>query len=98
MHSKHRAIKSFIAEFTAILLYQFPVTFQGSVFVRFSVELIHNLNTDTVHSTTKVLHDMKAIEDDFCIGKKLFSKLIIVGTKHIHGNHFDPISNFSRIA
>ena len=97
MHSKHRAIKSFIAEFTAILLYQFPVTFQGSVFLRFSVELIHNLNTDTVHSTTKVLHDMKAIEYNFCIRKKLFSKLII-GTKHIHGNHFDPISNLSRIA
>lgn len=31
------------------------------------------------------------------IRKKLFSKLII-GTKHIHGNHFDPISNLSRIA
>ena len=69
MHSKHRSIKSFIAEFTAIFLYQFPVTFQGSVFVRFSVELIHNLNTDTVHSTTKVLHDMKAIEYNFCIGE-----------------------------
>ena len=97
MHSKHRAIKSFIAEFTAILLYQFPVTFQGSVFLRFSVELIHNLNTDTVYSSTKMLHDMKAVEYNFCIRKKLFSKLII-GTKHIHGNHFDPISNLSRIA
>ena len=27
---------------------------------------------------------MKAVEYDFCIRKKLFSKLII-GTKHIHG-------------
>ena len=69
MHSKHRAIKSFIAEFTAILLYQFPVTFQCSVFVRFPVELIHNLNTDTVHSTTKVLHDMKAIDYNLSIGE-----------------------------
>ena len=33
--------------------------------------------SDTVHSTTKVLHDMKAIEYNFCIWKKLFSKLII---------------------
>ncbi len=29
--------------------------------------------------------------------RKGVSKLII-GTKHIHGNHFDPISNLSRIA
>ncbi len=69
MHAKHRAIKSFIAEFAAILLNQFPVAFQGSVFVRFSVELIHNLNTDTVHSTAEVLYDMKAIKDDFGMGE-----------------------------
>src|SRR5699024_2238996 len=97
MHSKHRAIKSFIIDFTAILLYQFPVAFQGSGFLRFSIKLIHDLNTDTVPSTSMVLYDMKAIEYNFCIPKKLFSKLII-GTKHIHGNHFDLISNLSRIA
>lgn len=69
MHAKHRTKKLFIAEFTTILLNQFPVAFQGTVFLRFSVELIHNLNTDTVYSTTKVLHDMKAVEYDSCIGE-----------------------------
>ena len=69
MHSKHRAIKSFIIDFTAILLYQFSVAFQSTVFLRCSVELIHNLNTDTVHSTAKVLHNMKAVEYNFCIGE-----------------------------
>src|SRR5699024_8604527 len=97
MHSKHRAIKSFIIDFTAILLYQFLVAFQGSVFLRFSIKLIHDLNTDTVNNKTKVLHDMKTIEYNFCIRKKMFSKLIIE-TRHIHGNHFDLISNLTRIA
>ena len=97
MHSKHRAIKSFIIDFTAILLYQFPVAFQGSVFVRFSVELIHDLNADTVHSTAEVLYDMKAVKDDFGMRKKLFSQLV-VWTKHVHSDNFNAVSSLSGIA
>ncbi|EHC02100.1 hypothetical protein SSUR61_2027 [Streptococcus suis R61] len=37
--------------------------------MRFSVELIHNLNTDAVHSTAEVLHDVKAIKDYLGIWK-----------------------------
>nr|AEH57524.1 transposase [Streptococcus suis] len=79
MHSKHRAIKSFIIDFTTILLYQFPVAFQDLVFVGFAIELVHDLNANAVHSTAKVLHNVKAIKDDFGMRKKLFSQIGSMG-------------------
>lgn len=62
MYPKRRAIKSFIAKLTIILLNQFPVAFQGFLFVRFSIELIHDLNADTVHSTAEMLDNMETVE------------------------------------
>ena len=61
MHTKSRAIKSLIAEFTAILLNELPVTFDSLVFMGFSIELVHDLNTNTAHSTAKMLNNMKTI-------------------------------------
>ena len=45
----------FIAEFSTILLDEFPVTLDSLVFMGFSFKLIHNLDTHTTHSTAKML-------------------------------------------
>ena len=50
MHVKSRAIKTFIAEFTTILLDELPVVLDSLVFMGFSMELIHDLDTNTIHS------------------------------------------------
>ncbi|VJU26413.1 Uncharacterised protein [Streptococcus pneumoniae] len=57
----------FIAQFTTILLDEFPVTLDSLVFMRFSFKLIHNLNTKTPHGTAKMLYNVKAIKNDFSI-------------------------------
>ena len=61
MHAKSRAIKSLIAEFTTILLEELPVALDGLVLMGFSIELVHNLNTNSTHSTAEVLDNVKAI-------------------------------------
>ena len=61
MHTKSRAIKLLIAQFTTILLYKLPVAFDGLVFMGFSMKLIHDLDTDTTHSTAKMMHNMETI-------------------------------------
>ena len=61
MHTKSRAIKSLITEFTTILLNELPVTFDSFVFMGFSIELIHYLNTDTTYSTAEMLGNMETI-------------------------------------
>ena len=63
MHTKSRAIKSLITQFTTILLNELPVTFDSLVFMGFFIELVHDLNTNTAHSTVKMLHNVEAIED-----------------------------------
>ena len=55
MHTKSRAIKSFITQFTTILLNEFPVAFNSLVFMRCSIELIHDLDTNTTHSTAATI-------------------------------------------
>ena len=55
MHTKSRAIKSLITEFTAILLDKFPVTLDSLVFMGFSMKLIHDLDTNATHSMAKML-------------------------------------------
>ncbi|VKQ94569.1 Uncharacterised protein [Streptococcus pneumoniae] len=77
----------FIAEFTAILLNEFPVALDSLVFMGFSMKLIHDLDTHTTHSTAKMLYNVKA---------KLFSQAI-VRAKHIHSNNFDATSDGSII-
>ncbi|CKI11708.1 Uncharacterised protein [Streptococcus pneumoniae] len=57
----------FIAEFTTILLNEFPVALDSLVFMRFSIQLVHDLDTHTTHSTAKMLYNMKAIKNDFSI-------------------------------
>ena len=52
----------FIAEFTTILLNEFPVAFDGLVFMGFSLKLIHDLDTDTTHSTAEMLYNVKTIK------------------------------------
>ena len=89
-------MKSFITEFTAILLDEFPVTFQCFIFVRSPIKLIHNFDAYAIHCSTEMLDNMKAIENDFSIWKK-FSSNIVVGTKHVHGNDFHATSYPSRI-
>ena len=61
MHTKSRAIKSLIAQFTTILLYKLTVTFDSFVFMGFSLELVHDLNTDTTYSTAEMLDNMETI-------------------------------------
>ena len=61
MHTKSRAIKLLIAQFTTILLYKLPVAFDSLVFMGFSLKLIHDLNTNTAHSTAEMLDNVKAI-------------------------------------
>ncbi|CWD30650.1 Uncharacterised protein [Streptococcus pneumoniae] len=63
----------FIAEFTAILLNEFPVALDSLVFMGFSMKLIHDLNTHTTHSTAKMLYNVKAIKNDFSTREKLSS-------------------------
>ena len=97
MHTKSRAIKSFITQFTTILLNELPVALDSFVFMGFSLKLIHDLNTDTTHSTAEMLDNVKAVENDFSIRKK-FSGNIVVGTKHIHCNDFHLTTNSSLVA
>ncbi|VJJ57971.1 Uncharacterised protein [Streptococcus pneumoniae] len=63
----------FIAEFTAILLNEFPVALDILVFMGFSMKLIHDLDTHTTHSTAKMLYNVKAIKNDFSTREKLSS-------------------------
>ena len=67
MHAKSRAIKSLITQFTAILLDEFPVALGSLVFMRFSMKLIHDLDTHTTHSTAHVLDNMETIQHDFSV-------------------------------
>ena len=71
--AKSRAIKSFITQFTTILLDELPVALDSLVFMGFSIELIHDLNTDTTHSTSEMLYNVKAIKYNFFIWEKLLS-------------------------
>ena len=61
MHTKSRAIKSLIAEFTAILLNELPVALDSPVFMGFPLKMIHDLDPHTAHSTAKMLNNVKAI-------------------------------------
>lgn len=86
-----------MAKLAAILLKELPVAFESSVFLRFSVELVHDLDADAVHSPAEVLDNVKTIQNDLGMRKKLLGQLI-VRTEHVHGHHFDPPTNLSRIA
>ena len=97
MHAKSWAIKTFIAEFPAVLLDQFPVAFKCLVFVRFSLKLLHDLDAKTVHSPAQVLDNVKTIQNDFR-GREELSGDVVVGTKHVHGNDFNAVSDLSGIA
>lgn len=56
MHAKNRAIKSFITEFSTLLLNEFPVAFEYLIFVRFSIQLIHDLDSKAVYSSAEMLY------------------------------------------
>jgi len=62
-----------MVEFTTILLSELQVALDSFVFMGFSIELIHDLNTDTTHSTAEMLDNMETIQNDFSTWKKLFS-------------------------
>ena len=49
-----------ITEFTTILLNELPVALNSLVFMRFSLKLIHDLDTHTTHSTAKMLYYVKS--------------------------------------
>jgi hypothetical protein len=61
VHAKSRTIKTFIAEFKAILLDEFPVALDSLVFMRLSIKLIRDLDTDTTYSTAEMLDNMETI-------------------------------------
>ena len=61
MQPKSWPIKAFMAE----LLAEFPVTFQCLIFVRFFIQLIHDLDAKAAHSPAEMLYNVKAVEDDF---------------------------------
>ena len=63
----------------------------------FSLKLIHDLDTNTTHSTAEMLDNVKAVENDFSVRKK-FSGNIVVGAKHIHSNDFHLTANGSIVA
>ena len=71
--AKSRAIKSFITQFTTILLDELPVALDSLVLMGFSIELVHDLDTDTTHSTSEMLYNVKAIKYKFFIWDKLLS-------------------------
>ena len=54
-----------MAEFTAILLNEFPVAFECPIFVRFFIQLIHDLDAKTVHSPAEMLYNVKVVEENF---------------------------------
>ena len=65
---KSRAIKTFITQFTTILLDELLVSLDSLVFMRFSMKLIHDLDTHTTHSTAHVLdNNMETIQHDFSV-------------------------------
>ena len=64
VHTKSRAIKTLITEFTTILLNEFSVALNSLVFMRFSLKLIHDFNTHTTHSTAKMLYSGLNLEQD----------------------------------
>lgn len=97
MSPKSWSVKTLMAKLAAILLKELPVAFESSVFLRFSVELVHDLDADAVHSPAEVLDNVKTIQNDLGMRKKLLGQLI-VRTEHVHGHHFDPPTNLSRIA
>ena len=97
MYAKSWAIKTFIAEFLTILLNEFPIAFDRPVLARFSIPLIHDLNTNTSHSPAEMLYNVKTIEDDFSIWKELYGDGV-VGDKHVNSNDLTPVSDLSRIA
>ena len=61
MHAKSRAIKTFIAKVPTILLNEFPVALDSLVFMGCSIELVHNLNTNSTYSSAQVLDNMETI-------------------------------------
>ena len=92
MSPKSWSVKTLMAKLAAILLKELPVAFEGSVFLRFSVELVHDLDADAVHSLAEVLDNVKTIQNDLGVREKLLDQLI-VRTEHVHGHHFDPPTN-----
>ena len=64
--------------------------------MRFSIQLIHDLNTNTTHSPAQVLDNVKTIQNDFSAWKKLSSQ-VMVGTEHVHCNDLDATSHLSGI-
>ena len=56
MHAKNRAIKSFITEFSTLLLNELPVALEYLIFVRFSIQLVHDLDSKAVHSPAEMLY------------------------------------------
>ncbi len=97
MSPKSWSVKTLMTKLAAILLKELPVAFEGLVFLRFSVELVHDLDADAVHSPAEVLDHVKTIQNDLGMREKLLGQLI-VRTEHIHGHHFDPPTNLFRIA
>ena len=67
MQTKSRAIKSLITKFTAILLDDLSVALDSLVFMRLSMKLIHDLNTDMTHRLTEMLYNVKTVQHDFSI-------------------------------
>ena len=97
MHTKSREIKTFITQFTTILLDELLVSLDSLVFMRFSMKLIHDLDTHTTHSTAHVLDNMETIQHDFSVWKKLLSQ-VIVRAKHILRNDSHSTANSSMVA
>ena len=56
MHAKNRAIKSFITEFSTLLLNELPVALEYLIFVRFSIQLVHDFDSKAVHSPAEMLY------------------------------------------
>ena len=67
MRPKSWPVKTLMAELAAVLLEEFPIAFEGSVFLRFSVEWVHDLDADTVHSSAEVLDNVETIESLWAI-------------------------------
>lgn len=78
------------------MLDEFPVALDGSIFMRFSVKVIHDLHTNTTHSTADMLYNVKTIEDNFSRRKEFLTD-VVVRAKHVHCNDFHSISDLSGI-
>lgn len=63
----------------------------------FSVKLVHDLDSYSVHSSAQMLDNVEAVKNNLRLWKELLSEPIIRAV-HVHGDDLDQLPNLSLIA